>query len=113
MHELSLATEMVRTIGRILEKEGASEVVRVSVEIGAMSGVERQPFEFCFPIAAEGTPLAGAKLEIEEVPLCLRCAGCQKDSFPDMLMLACPECGSADVTVLGGRDLIIKSLEVR
>jgi len=113
MHELSLATEMVRTVKDVLRKEGASEVVSISLSIGALSGVEREPLEFCFPIAAEGTPLAGARLVIEEVPVAVRCGACEKDSHPEYPLIECVECGSSNVEIMAGRDFVIKSLEVR
>ena len=113
MHELSLATEMVRTVEDVLRKEGAGEVVSIYVSVGALSGVEREPLEFCFPIAAEGTPLAGARLVIEEVPIAVRCGECEKDSQPEYPMIECVECGSPNVEITAGREFVIKSLEVR
>jgi hydrogenase nickel incorporation protein HypA/HybF len=83
------------------------------VAIGALSGVEREPFEFCFPLAARGTPLEGARLEIEEVPVTVRCTTCQKDSHPEFGLIACALCGSSEVEITAGRDFIIRSLEVR
>ena len=113
MHELTFATEMVRTLQGILQKEGASEVVSISVEIGAMSGIEREPFAFCFPIAAEGTPVENARLIIDETPLSVRCTACKKDSKPEFPTVTCVECGSSEVEIVSGRDFVIKSMEVR
>ena len=38
--------------------------MRVIVEIGALAAVVPDSLHFCFELACEGTPLAGAALEI-------------------------------------------------
>jgi hydrogenase nickel incorporation protein HypA/HybF len=66
---------------------------------------------FCFELLAEGTPLEGARLEIEEPAGVARCGSCGDDfTLPDLVLLCA--CGSADVTLLAGRELRITSLEV-
>lgn len=112
MHELSLATELVSQLSDVLTREGAQKAVEIRVVIGAMSGVERVPFEFAFPLAAEGTPIHGAKLVIEEVPLKLRCHDCGRQSIADDPVMVCPNCGSLGVEVIEGKELTIKSMEV-
>ena len=69
MHELSLAMNMVDQIEQVMVREGAQKLISVKVEIGALSGVEREPMAFCFPAAIRGTTLDGAELHIEDVPL--------------------------------------------
>ena len=114
MHELSMAMAMVEQIQEIMAQEGAQQLVSVTVVMGALSGVEREAFEFCFPLAVEGTPLAGAELRIEEVPLRLRCLACEKESQPEEIaFVCCAECGSGRVEIIEGRDLVLRSLEVK
>ena len=67
MHELSLATAMVEQLEEILTREGGTRIVRIALRLGAMSGVDRDAFEFAFPEAAGGTPAEGAVLVIEEI----------------------------------------------
>ena len=112
MHELSLATELVSQLSDVLTREGAQKAVEIRVAIGAMSGVERVPFEFAFPVAAEGTPIEGAKLVIEEVALKLRCHDCGLESTTDDPIMVCPSCGSMAVEIIEGKELTIKSMEV-
>ena len=60
MHELGLSRNIVAIVG---EHAGARRVKRVRLAIGPLACVERTALEFCFPIAAEGTVLAGATLD--------------------------------------------------
>lgn len=112
MHELSLATAMVAQIAEVAAREGSTRVTRVEVEMGALSGVEREPFEFAFPIAAEGSVAARAELVIHEIPVTVRCRDCGAESALDDIILVCPACSGVAVKVVAGRDFLIRSLEV-
>ena len=47
MHELSLALEVCRLAGEVLEREGGVSVRSIGVEVGDDSGVEFENFRFC------------------------------------------------------------------
>ena len=112
MHELSLADSMVREIEEIISKETATKVVSVTVEMGRFSGVEKEPFEFAFPLVAEGTPIEGSELIIEEVSGIIKCSDCQSETELDIPFLKCEKCNSRNVKFIKGKDFIIKSLEI-
>ncbi|GAC1376333.1 MAG: hypothetical protein NVSMB32_18920 [Actinomycetota bacterium] len=62
-------------------------------------------------MCSAGTPLEGAKLEIIEVPGRASCRSCGNElDLVDMIALC--TCGSADLEILGGQELIIKDVEV-
>ncbi len=113
MHELSLAVDMVEQLVEVLEKENASRVIEINVVMGALSGVERVPFEFAFPVAAENTPVSGAVLNIEEVPLVLKCSDCNQETETDDLIMVCPNCNSVSVEIVQGKEFLVKSMEVQ
>ncbi len=113
MHELSLAMDLVEQLTEVAARENASEVTEINVVIGAMSGVERVPFEFAFPEAARNTPMEGAVLNIEEVPVVIRCSDCSGETEIDELLMVCPKCNSVSVEVIQGKEFLVKSMEVR
>jgi hydrogenase nickel incorporation protein HypA/HybF len=108
VHELAIAESVVDTVTQRLP--GAT-VTCVHLEIGALSGVVPDSIRFCFDLATEGTPLAGAALEITEPPARCRCRACGAEFQPDTPIVLCP-CGSADVAVLAGEELKILSVQV-
>lgn len=113
MHELSLAQSMIEQLEEALAKEADQpRIILIELEIGAMSGVERDAFEFVFPFAAEGTVAEGAKLSFDEVPLELRCNACKESYISDEPIMMCRACASTDVTIVRGKDFRIKSMEV-
>jgi len=113
MHELSLATALVEQVQRVCEDERASAVVSIRLRIGALSGVDRESFEFAFPLAAEGTCAADAKLIFAVVPAELTCDGCGQRAAPGKMFLTCGACGSNRVRITAGRDFQIESVEVK
>ena len=112
MHELSIAQSVIEQVTETARKEKAVRVVTITLAIGVLSGVERESLEFAFPLAADGTLAAGAHLIIEEVPARFACRACHAETDFEMPMVACPTCGSGEVEVSGGRDLIIQSVEL-
>jgi len=113
MHELSLAQALVEQVEQIRVREHATAVTSITVNIGALSGVDREPFEFAFPLAIEGTPLAGASLAIEETPAEVTCGACGARSQPEVTRIRCEACGDTNVRITAGRDFLIQSVELR
>lgn len=112
MHELSVAEELLAQIESIAAKEGAGRVLRATVLLGPLSGIEREPLEFAFQSLADSPLMKGAELYVEESPLTLHCRSCGRDSDTAGAVLRCGFCGSEDVSVAGGREFTLKSLEV-
>ncbi len=108
MHELAVTQSVVDTIS---ERTSGDRVTLVRLDVGKLSGVVPDALAFCFELVAAGTPLEGADLEISEPPGRARCWGCGSDFTVDEPILLC-RCGSADVEVLAGRELRVRSVEV-
>ncbi|MCV7136264.1 hydrogenase maturation nickel metallochaperone HypA [Mycobacterium hodleri] len=108
MHEMSLTQSVVDAV---CEHAAGRHVHSVTLEVGALCAVVPDAMAFCFELATEGTVAAGARLELDLRPGVAHCRTCAADFELDDPILLCP-CGSADVDVLGGRDLRILSMEV-
>ncbi|MBN2342875.1 MAG: hydrogenase maturation nickel metallochaperone HypA [Deltaproteobacteria bacterium] len=114
MHELSLAQSMIEQLMDVMEKEGEQfqKIEHISLELGSMSGVDRDAFEFVFPFAAEGTPAEGAILSFNEVTVQVRCRLCDKVTSPEYPFVACNECGATDTEIICGKEFKITQMEV-
>jgi hydrogenase nickel incorporation protein HypA/HybF len=108
VHELALAEAVIE---QIVERFGDRSVETVRLEIGELSGVVPEAIVFCFDVAAEGTPVEGADLEIVTVPARCRCRTCGAGFRPGDHILLCA-CGSADVGVEAGDQMRIASVGV-
>jgi hydrogenase nickel incorporation protein HypA/HybF len=113
VHELSVATSLVEIACEKASTLGDVEVEALHLRVGALSGVVRDALEFCFELAAKGTAVAGARLEIDDVPLTVRCPKCGEDRVLPGFPLVCPVCDTPTPEVVGGRDLELTALEIR
>jgi hydrogenase nickel incorporation protein HypA/HybF len=68
MHELSIALTLIDLAADEARRLVTSRVTAVHVQIGADSGVAVEALRFSFDLAADGTAIAGARLEVEQVP---------------------------------------------
>ncbi|QIA27591.1 hydrogenase maturation nickel metallochaperone HypA [Thermaerobacter sp. PB12/4term] len=112
MHELSIAQNLVELAAEEARRRGLTRVRAVHVRLGVLAGVVKDALLFCFDIVTAGTPLEGARLAIEEVPVEIFCPRCrQPRRLPEPLPMACPECGTRTAEIVHGRELELFALE--
>lgn len=87
-------------------------VTKVRVQVGHLRQVVPSALEFSFGLVAAGTPLEGAELEMEEVPVSARCGGCGGRSEIPGFPLQCRACGSSELEILAGEELLVESLDL-
>jgi hydrogenase nickel incorporation protein HypA/HybF len=109
VHELSITRSVVAIVS---ERAAGQRVKRVRLQIGALSAVMPDAIRFCFDICATGTPVAGAALEIDEIPGMGTCNECGADVRLNALVGRCPMCGTANLRLISGQELNIKEMEV-
>lgn len=108
MHEFGIAQNIVAIA---CEHAHGAKVRRVSLKIGKLSAVMPDAIRFCFDVCCEGTSLAGAALEIIEVPGIAHCQACGAEFGVDSLFNICT-CGSTSVKLIQGQELNLKELEM-
>jgi len=114
MHELSLVQGVLEQVHSLREAGVfTGRVVIVRLKVGRLAAALPDQLTFAFDVLSEGTDLAGARLEIEEVPIRTRCRTCGAEAEVDEPLFLCASCGSPDVEILSGRELMIDSLEVQ
>jgi hydrogenase nickel incorporation protein HypA/HybF len=109
MHELSIADAVVATACKHAD---GKRVVRVELKVGHLRQVVPSALEFAFELVAHGTPVEGAELEIEVVPVRVACRVCAAESDATEFPLACASCGSRNVDVVAGEELFVNALEL-
>lgn len=95
------------------ERLGQAQVLALRVRLGPLSGVVREALEFSFELAAADTAIAGARLEIEEVPVTVHCPVCRCERrLASVQHFRCPVCDTPTPEVLHGRELLLTALEI-
>jgi hydrogenase nickel incorporation protein HypA/HybF len=109
MHELSIAD----AIRAIAERHADGRGVRkVEVRIGHLRQVVPASLEFSWDLVTQGTALDGAELCIEYVPATAHCRACAAEAELEAFPPLCGACGSLDVEVQGGDELLVDALEL-
>lgn len=113
MHELSIVQGLCDQLAELAREHGARRVHRLVVEVGAISNVVPELLRQAFLAVREVDPLvAEAVLEIRERALMVECADCSRRAEPGELRFRCPHCGSADVRVVQGEELLLRDVEL-
>jgi hydrogenase nickel incorporation protein HypA/HybF len=109
LHELYIAESVVRIAS---DQADGRRVTRVQMKVGHLRQVVPSALTFGFGLVAEGTPVEGAELEVEQVPAEGRCRGCGAETHLGSFPLQCEGCGGFDLEILKGEELLVESLEL-
>ena len=113
MHEMGIALEIIEIVKSSIPADLVDAKVRtVQLKIGKLSAVMPDSLRFCFDVAVKDTPLEGAALAIEEIPVTARCKECSHPWTVDGPAFTCPRCNSGSIDLLSGRELDIHSIEI-
>ena len=105
MHELGIAEGILQIVRAHMPPKG--RVVSIHLKAGKLHAIVPESLRFYFEHLARGTPLQGARLEIEEVPVKVRCTSCGTTHSLDLPIFRCQACGSWDVEVVSGKELFV------
>jgi hydrogenase nickel incorporation protein HypA/HybF len=112
VHELSIAHSIVAMVSESAETPFA-QIREVRLRVGALAGVTTGALLFCYDIATEGTPLAGSKLVVTDLPVVIFCPRCREErELPGVQSFRCPVCKTPSGEIRQGRELEIESVVV-
>ena len=113
MHEMGIAQQLAQiAIDSIPEDIENPKIERLNLKIGRLASVVEHSLTFCFEIIAKDTPLEGAELVIDVVPVMVRCKSCGNSWEVQGPIFKCPHCEDGEVEMLTGREIEITSLEL-
>ena len=110
MHERSLVRALLRQVEALAARHAPNRVIGIRVRIGEFSGVEPELLATAYDALVEQSMLQGAELTIERVPLEAICQHCGQQFHIDKYRFECVSCGSAQLTISGGEELLLDSV---
>ncbi|TFG35434.1 MAG: hydrogenase maturation nickel metallochaperone HypA [Desulfobacterales bacterium] len=114
MHEITLVQGLLKQLAELARQHDSKAISKVRVEIGPLSGIVIDSFQFGFDVlAAEEELTSKALLEIVAPPIQYKCRSCghvclNQTRMPD----ACPECSHKLLMPEGGDGLILLQVEM-
>ncbi|MGB9624652.1 MAG: hydrogenase maturation nickel metallochaperone HypA [Phycisphaerae bacterium] len=110
MHEFAVAAELVEAALREAQQRHARRIERLECRVGAMRQIVPEMLVDAFALAAEGTPAEGAVLDVKTVALIVICRACGSRCEQREWTYRCPVCGSPDIRLEGGDELLLASV---
>lgn len=112
MHELSICRSLLREVERVAAANGSAEVIAITVAVGPLAGVEPSLLQRAFGVARCGTIADGARLEVEAMPIIVRCEACAAETQATVNALRCGQCGTWQVEIMSGNELLLKRVDL-
>ena len=112
MHEMSLAESVVCIAEDAAQREGASRVRAVLLDIGQLSHVAPEALAFCFDAVAAGTIVAGARLEIRRLAGSGICRSCGASQAMSEIYAVCDSCGSTALEPTAGTEMRVRAIDL-
>jgi hydrogenase nickel incorporation protein HypA/HybF len=109
VHELGLCEAIMVAVER---RAAGRKVLGVRVRIGARHQVVQAAFDQAFTMVAMGTVAEDAAVEWIIVPVQVTCGACGHQGETTDVWATCAHCGSPDLDITGGDDLMLESIEV-
>ncbi|MBL0359442.1 MAG: hydrogenase maturation nickel metallochaperone HypA [Chitinophagaceae bacterium] len=112
MHELSIVLSIIDIAQQQAIKEDAAVIEEIEIDIGCLSTVEMNAFDFAWQQAVKETMLEKAERKINRINGKARCSGCEVFFPLKNLYDACPKCGEHLIDIVEGKELRVRSLIV-
>ncbi len=97
MHELSIIANLYEIMEEKAKEQGGKKITFVKLQVGILSGIVPDFLETAFEIFKKDTMASDAALEIEKVPLKIRCTDCGTENTSDELI---EEARTKDIALL-------------
>ncbi len=112
MHELSIVLSIVQRVEEEVKKQEALSVTRIELDIGNLSGIEMESFDFAWEPAIKNTVLEQAERVINHIPARAECIECGHTFEKIETYDPCPTCGNFLHALKSGKEMKIKSLRI-
>ena len=112
MHELAVCQDIISQVEAIALSHHAYSVEVINLQIGPLSGVEIPLLESAFSIARAGTVAENALLNIEAIPIRVKCNACNTESEVTQNKLLCKQCGNWQTQLISGDEMLLRQIEL-
>jgi len=116
MHELPIMESILKIALKHAHANNVTKVIAIKLQIGKLSHLEEEWMQRYFHYLSMGSVAESARLEIEWMPIMMRCNRCTESyeaDRRDMVDHACPACGGKDGSIISGKEYYIKEMEVQ
>ncbi len=111
MHEFSIVSSIFSIIEDVARENNLKKIDRVTLTIGKMRQVVPVAMEMAFEAITKETIAEDAALEMEFLPIIMRCQSCDHEFTVEENVYICPSCDSTRLEMIQGQELLLKNIE--
>ena len=109
---MSIALSIADLAEEHARRAGSEYIRAIELDIGTLSGVEREALGFAMEIAFRDTLLAGALIRMNSIGAESECSDCGHAFSSGSGEFNCPECGSMNTRITRGMEMQLKSITI-
>jgi hydrogenase nickel incorporation protein HypA/HybF len=110
MHELSIVMSIIDIAESEINKAGGGIAEEIELDIGRLSTIEMEAFDFAWKQSIKGTLLEDVKLHVNRIEGRSNCLDCEIEFSIENYYDSCPVCGGHFNQILQGKELKVKSI---
>jgi hydrogenase nickel incorporation protein HypA/HybF len=107
---MRVAQEIISFSQKEIRERDFQPLKEIGLKVGELSCIDPESLRFAFDMLKKDTEISQAKLIIEQVNVKAVCQSCGKKFEVNDYIFICPECGSQEVEVNEGEELLITHL---
>ena len=111
MHEFALAENVIEIAKEAATKAGKEKVTSITLEVGILSGVEKEALLTALEVIQNEIPDNRTKITIIEIQGVAYCSKCHKKFSVDTLFSLCPFCQGYEKEIISGKEFNVVSIE--
>ena len=115
MHELSVMKRIVETVLSVQQQEPLGKITALTLLVGEGRNFVQEWVQNYFDMLAKDSPVEGAKVKLENVPMtgkCLNCGEIYRISVHGKSDICCPKCDGEKYELCTGYEIILKNVEL-
>jgi hydrogenase nickel incorporation protein HypA/HybF len=113
MHELSIVMSIIEIADSEINKAGGGIVEEIELDIGTLSTIEMEAFDFAWKQGIRGTRLEDATLHVNRIEGKAKCLDCEIEFPIENYYDNCPVCGGYLNQIIQGKELKVKTITIQ
>ncbi len=110
MHELSIVMNVIAIAEDEAAKANANTIEEIELDIGRLSTVDLEAFNFAWHTAVKETILEKALTRINDLEGKATCPACNIEFNIDTVYEVCPSCNKSGIRIVQGQELKVKRI---
>jgi hydrogenase nickel incorporation protein HypA/HybF len=112
MHELSIVMNIIEIAESEIRKAGGGIAEEIELDIGILSTIDKNAFDFAWKQGIRGTSLEDAKLHVNRIEGRAKCLDCNIEFQIGNLYDNCPVCKGYLNQIIQGKELKVKTITI-